>query len=68
MVGLAICGGASGGEAGSGSGWWLERRRERERETAETGAVGAGFLLNLDLIFSSLRPSTQPLFIGGGRG
>jgi len=29
VVGIATCGGASGGEAGSGPGWWLEQRRER---------------------------------------
>ena len=32
MVGLATCGGASGGEAGGGSGWWLERQGERGRK------------------------------------
>ena len=43
-------------------------KRERGRETAETGAVRAGFLPSLHLILSSLRPSTETLFIGGGRG
>jgi len=32
VVGIATCGGASGGEACGGPGWWLEPRRERGRE------------------------------------
>jgi hypothetical protein len=45
------------------------QRECRERLVAEkkTGEE-AGFLSTLDLIFSSLRSSTEPLFIGGGRG
>jgi hypothetical protein len=41
VVKIATCDGASGGEVV----WWLERRREREREikTAEIGAKGLVF-------------------------
>jgi len=63
--------------------WWLTvveklvmrvvvaEAAEREREggeTAETRAMGAGFFQTLDPNFSSLEPSTQPLFISGGIG
>ena len=68
VVGMDTCGGAGGGEAICGFVWWLERRRERGRETAETGQWGAGILSTLDPIFSFLRQSTPHLFIGGGRG
>jgi len=47
-----------------------ERERERERDDREgrkTGEVTGSFP-TLDLIFSSLRPSTPPLFIVGGKG
>ena len=40
MVGIATCGGASGGEAGGG---WNGGERERERKTTETGAEGLVF-------------------------
>ena len=40
MVGIATCGGASGGEAGGG---WNGGERERERKTIETGAEGLVF-------------------------
>jgi len=64
VVGLATC----GGETGWGSGWWLERWRERGREkTAKTGQKGC-FFTTLNPIFSSIISSTEPLFIGGGRG
>jgi len=40
VVGIATCGGPSGGEAG----WWLERRGEREGEkNCKNGGRGAGF-------------------------
>jgi hypothetical protein len=45
-----------------------ERERERGGETAETRAMGADFFQTLDPNFSSLEPSTQPLFISGGIG
>jgi hypothetical protein len=41
--------------------------REKEKKCAETGKKLV-FWLTLDPIFSSLRPSNPPLFIGGGRG
>jgi len=65
VVGLATC----GGETGWGSGWWLERWRERERErkNCKNGAKRL-FFTTLNPIFSSIRSSTEPLFIGGGRG
>jgi hypothetical protein len=69
VVVLASCGGDYDGEAGVGFGWWLERRRERGREKKlQKQGREAGFWPTLDPIFSSLKPSTQPLFIGGGRG
>ena len=64
MVGLATCGGASGAEAGSG---WKGGEREGEKNY-RNGDRGAGFWPTLDPIFSSLRSSTKPLFIGGRRG
>jgi len=45
-----------------------ERERERDdRKRRKTGEV-AGFSPILDPIFSSLKLSTETLFIGGGRG
>jgi len=41
--------------------------REKEKKCAEIGKKLV-FWLILDPIFSSLRPSNPPLFIGGGRG
>jgi hypothetical protein len=41
--------------------------REREKKCAKTGKKLV-FWLTLDPIFSSLRSSTEPLFISGGRG
>jgi len=68
VVVLASYGGDDDGEAGGGFGWWLERRRGRGREKKlQKRGREAGFWPTLDPIFSSLRPSTQPLFIGGGR-
>jgi len=65
VVGIATCGGASGGEAG----WWLERRGEREWEkNCKNRGRGVGFWPILDPIFSSLMPWNAALFIGGGRG
>jgi len=53
VVGIATCGGASGGEAG----WWLERRGEREGEkNCKNRGRGVGFWPILDPIFSSLMP------------
>jgi len=51
----------------------LKKQREREREERTlAGRKKTGekllFWLILDPIFSSLRPSNPPLFIGGGRG
>jgi hypothetical protein len=47
---------------------WRElQKADGERWKMETGGE-AGFLRFLDPIFSSLRPSNPPLFIGGGRG
>ena len=53
---------------------WLgvtESTVERERLVAEKEKkLGRRlvFLSTLDSIFSSIKPSTSPLFIGGGRG
>jgi len=56
MVGIATCGGASGGEAGGGPGWWLERWRERgEKNCRNRGRGAVFFFLILDPNFSSLR-------------
>jgi hypothetical protein len=50
----------------------LKKQREREREERTLAGRKTGeklvFWLILDPIFSSLRPSNPPLFIGGGRG
>jgi len=46
VVGIATCGGASGGEAGGGPGWWLERRRERGREKLQKRGQRGWFLAN----------------------
>ena len=52
---VASFGGWSGGERKGG-------------RNCKNGAVEADFLSTLNPIFSSLRPSTPSLFIGGGRG
>jgi len=50
----------------------LKKQREREREERTLAGRKTGekliFWLILDPIFSSLRPSNPPLFIGGRRG
>jgi len=43
-------------------------REKRERWLEEKTREKLIFWLILDPIFSSLRPSNPPLFIGGGRG
>jgi hypothetical protein len=48
-------------------GGWNGGEREGEKNCRH-GSVGAGFFSTLDSIFSSLRPSMERLFIGGGRG
>jgi len=52
---MALVGGWNGGE------------REGEKKLQKQGKK-AGFWPTLDLIFSSLRPSNPPLFIGDARG
>jgi len=46
-----LYGGADGGEAGGGSGWWLERRGERGREKLQKRVSGGWFFFNFGLDF-----------------
>jgi hypothetical protein len=53
--------------------WWCwlvaaTAGRERERKNCRNGGRGAGFWPILDPIFSSIRSSMKPVFIGCGRG
>ena len=63
VVGIYTCDVAGGGFFGG----WSGGEREGERN-CKNGAAEAGFLSTLDPIFPSLRPSMEPLFIGGERG
>ena len=57
------------GVAGGGSGLLAGTAgREMEEKKLQKWGKRAGFWLILDPIFSSIRPSTPPLFIEGGRG
>ena len=52
VVGIATCGGANGGEAAGGPGWWLERRRERGREKLQKRGQWGWFLVDFGPKFS----------------
>jgi len=65
---VASCGGADGGKTSDeGGGGWSSGEREGKKNCRNVGRR-AGFWPTLDPIFSSFRPSTPPLFIGGWRG
>ena len=61
----------AGGRNGDGVGFLWRRKKEEEIEEENLQREEGGrlvFWLTLDPIFSSLRPSNQPLFIASGRG
>ena len=67
---VLVAQGEAGGRSGDDVGFlWRRKKEEAEKENLQWGEGGMlVFWLTLDPIFSSLRPSTPPLFIGGGRG
>jgi hypothetical protein len=61
----------AGGRNGDGVGFLWRRKKEEEIKEENLQREEGGrlvFWLTLDPIFSSLRPSNQPLFIASGRG
>jgi len=68
---VLVAQGGAGGRNGDGAGFLWRRKKEEETEEENLQREEGGrlvFWLTLDPIFSSLRPSNPPLFIGGGRG
>ena len=68
---VLVAQGGVGGRNGDSVGflWRRKKEEETEKENLQWGEGGRlVFWITLDPIFSSLRLSTPPLFIGGGRG
>jgi len=65
---VVSCGGVDGGKTGDESGGGWRPRWRGKREKLQKQGKWLLFWLILDPIFSSLKPSNPPLFIGGGRG
>jgi len=68
---VLVAQGGAGGRNGDGAGflWRRKKEEETEEENLQRGEGGRlVFWLTLDPILSSIRSSTEPLFIGGGRG
>jgi len=67
---VLIAQGESGGRNGDSVGFlWRRKKEKAEKENLQRGEGGRlVFWLTLDLILSSLKSSTEPLFIGGRIG
>jgi hypothetical protein len=67
---VVVAQGGAGGRNGDGVGFLWRRKKEEEAEEENLQWEEGGrlvFWLSLDPLFSSLKSSTEPLFIEGGR-